>query len=654
MRDTGGDQRDGRRELVVRGGQGRAPVEHGHAERGEPVERPEPGLDAVERLQHVEPAERDVSLPEPGECLGRAQDDAEPDVGRRHPMRDEGERRHVPGMVRPAPLAGKGGWPGRPGTFSEPLPAVNSRAHRLPTGTGARAPRYGPVAGYLGERHGSAWEGSHGGRHAFPGHSVTPVTEARLYDRRAMRTTLEREVKLDARRGFVLPELPGEPLADRVFTSTYYDTPPRSLAQAGITLRRRVEQRTSLWQLKLPRAGAARAELEARGPAVGPPAELAALVAMHVRRHGALEPVAALRTNRRGVRVVEAGRAAADVTVDEVDVLDNGSRVQGFVEVEIELVDGDDADLDRLARVLRRAGARRSDGSPKLLRVLALAAGAEPGPRAAPRELLAYRLRQQLRRLEQHDPGVRLGDEPEDVHKFRVATRRSRALVRAARPLVGDHFEAVSGELRWLAGLLGPVRDLDVLLARLRAEVATLDGDESGGETILGALVAERDRDRAALLEAIDSDRYDRLLDAFGRAIEALPDFDGKLRPLAAAEFRLLEKAAAGVTEHSPDTDLHALRIRAKRARYTGELAAAGGGKRLAGYVEAVTEVQDVIGENQDAVVAEERLRGLAEGAAAVAAGRLIEREQERRRRSRTRYPDAIAAALAAGRLARL
>ncbi len=467
-----------------------------------------------------------------------------------------------------------------------------------------------------------------------------------------MRTTLEREVKLDARRGFVLPELPGAPLPDRLFTSTYYDTPPRSLARAGITLRRRVENRRSLWQLKLPRADTARAELEVRGSAVGPPAEFATLLVTHVHRHGPLEPVAELRTNRRGVRVLDAGRALADVTVDEVDALDVQGRVTAFVEVEIELVDGDELDLDRLAREVRRAGGRRSDGRPKLLRVIPVEPEVAPGPRAAPRELLAHQLLRQVRRIEQRDPGVRLGEDPEDLHKFRVATRRSRALIRAARPLVGDHFAAVSEELRWLGGLLGPVRDLDVLLARLRAEVARLDADAPGGEAILQALEGERERDRAALLEGLDSARYRRLLDDFEGALESLPAFEGRLRPLAAAELQRLAKAAAALPEDAPDADLHALRIRAKRARYTGELAAAAGGKRLARYVEAVTEVQDVIGTNQDAVVAEERLRALGVGGAAVAAGRLIEREHERRLASRARYPAAIAAALAAGRAA--
>ena len=53
--------------------------------------------------------------------------------------------------------------------------------------------------------------------------------------------TLEREIKLSVQRNFALPQLPGEPLPVRVFTSTYHDTENYQLAQAGITLRHRME-----------------------------------------------------------------------------------------------------------------------------------------------------------------------------------------------------------------------------------------------------------------------------------------------------------------------------------------------------------------------------------------------------------------------------
>src|SRR5581483_504698 len=181
-----------------------------------------------------------------------------------------------------------------------------------------------------------------------------------------MRATLERELKLDVRgESFSLPDLPGEQLPPRTFTSTYHDTPTRSLARAGITLRRRLEKGKSVWQLKLPRSGndGARDELEAPGGPAGPPVSLKRLLSAHLR-HGPLEPVATLRTHRSGVAVVADSRRTADVTVDAVEILDAGRSAGAFTEIEVELVDGGEGDLEALGRLLRKAGARRSPGKP--------------------------------------------------------------------------------------------------------------------------------------------------------------------------------------------------------------------------------------------------------------------------------------------------
>jgi len=72
-----------------------------------------------------------------------------------------------------------------------------------------------------------------------------------------------------------------------------------------------------------------------------------------------------------------------------------------------------------------------------------------------------------------------------------------------------------------------------------------------------------------------------------------------------------------------------------KRARYASELA----GEDT--VVDRAKDVQDVLGEHHDAVVAEEKLRALADGESGLAAGRLVERERERRRRARDEYPRA-------------
>src|SRR5215471_3441659 len=160
-----------------------------------------------------------------------------------------------------------------------------------------------------------------------------------------MRATSEHEVKLDAPAGFRLPPLGGRRLEPRVFTSVYYDVPGGSLAEGGITLRRRIENGHGVWQLKLP-ADDSRLELEVEGGPGQPPEELLALLHAHLRR-GPLERVAELRTHRSGELVARNG-TTAEVTADEVTVVDSRD-VHEFVEVEIELRDGDPEGLDNIA-----------------------------------------------------------------------------------------------------------------------------------------------------------------------------------------------------------------------------------------------------------------------------------------------------------------
>lgn len=471
-----------------------------------------------------------------------------------------------------------------------------------------------------------------------------------------MRETLERELKLDVNGAFAMPELPGSQLPERTFTSTYHDTPVRSLGRAGITLRRRVENGTSLWQLKLPRGGSAseRMELEEPGGPGGPPPELARLLVAHVR-HGRLEPVATLRTHRSGVRVAERGREVADVTVDDVTILYSEQGVGAFTEVEVELVgEGGEADLKRLGRVLRDAGARPGSGEPKLMRVLELPPQPRPARDAPLHEQLRYALGEQLDELEAHDPGVRFGGDPEDLHQLRVATRRTRALIRVTRPVLGDRLRELGDELKLLAGLLGAVRDLDVLLERLGPEVADLDADRERGEELLAALSAERTIQRNVLIDAMETPRYAALLDAFRSAVDDLEPFESGTGAgeIARHAVRKLRRAAAELPKEPSDEELHALRIAAKRARYAAELSALGGSRRAARAVTAAKKLQDVIGAHQDAVVAEERLRRVARPDTSVAAGRLIERERRRKAEMRERYPAVLRRALRKSRKA--
>ena len=452
-----------------------------------------------------------------------------------------------------------------------------------------------------------------------------------------MRATSEHERRLDAPVGFRLPPLGGRPLEPRVFTSVYYDVPGRSLAAGGITLRRRTEHGRSVWQLKLPASGS-RLEVEAEGGSARPPRELLELLTAHLRR-GPLERVAELRTRRRGELVAREG-TTAEVTVDEVAVLDARRVRERFVEVEVELRAGSSAQLDVLAAELAEAGAARGSGQPKVFRALGRERGRAASPQT-PFEALRRLLREQLGEIERHDPGTRLGRDPESLHDMRVAVRRLRALLRAGRELVAADTAELDTRLQRLGRVLGEVRDLDVLIERLEGEAAELGaGDARNARTLLTALRNERARKRRRLLTTLRSEKYLALLEDTARTIDVLEPsgVETSLDELAGRAFRKLRKAVRRLPGDPADEELHAIRKKGKRARYAGELA------HRKALVKRARKLQDVLGEHQDAVVAVRRLRELAAVATAeqaLAAGRLIERETERRARARAEWPKA-------------
>ena len=451
-----------------------------------------------------------------------------------------------------------------------------------------------------------------------------------------MRKTVEYERKLEAPSGFELPDLGGVPLEPRVFNSVYHDTASRSLARVGITLRRRIERGTSLWQLKLPAADA-RLELEEPGGPVGPPERLRTLIRTH-ERHGPVAPVADLRTRRNGA-LVSVNGTKAEVTVDSVAVMDAHRVESEFVELEIEVVDGGPDGVEQIVKELERAGAFVGSETPKLFRVLEL----EPRRPAsdAPFESLRALLQHQLDQILAHDPGTRLGVDPESLHDMRVAVRRSRALLRAGRMLVATDASVLSEELTWLGTVLGAVRDLDVLLDHLRGEAATLgETDRPAASRLLRTLDRRRGRARRVLLRALDGERYGALLDGFEETLSTFEPSDdpSTLAALAKRQLRALRRDVRALGEAPENEALHGLRKRGKRTRYAYELAGADA------VVKRAKAFQDVLGEHQDSVIAEEQLRELAVNAPfdqVIAAGRLIEREQARQAEARAAWRDA-------------
>jgi CHAD domain-containing protein len=245
---------------------------------------------------------------------------------------------------------------------------------------------------------------------------------------------------------------------------------------------------------------------------------------------------------------------------------------------------------------------------------------------------------------------------------MRVATRRLRAFLRAAQPLLDREWaESLRSEVGWLGSALGPVRDLDVLMEHLHSDASDLDPKERRAlRRIFRRLEQERSEDRAAMLAALGSDRYvallDRLEDAARAPLLAAGAEDASLEDIAADEYRQLRKAVRALGPEPSDDELHEIRIHGKRARYAAELAEPVVGKPATKFIQEAKAFQDVLGEHQDAAVAEARMRGmlleLGGAATAFSAGRLVERQRDRRLDARDAFPAAWKALQRRGRKA--
>ncbi len=464
------------------------------------------------------------------------------------------------------------------------------------------------------------------------------------------RQTLEREVKLKAERGFVLPRLPGTPIGSRVLTSIYYDSEALRLAEHGITLRYRIEGRHGLWQLKIPKEHS-RLELEWSGPRTGPPPHIMKLLLAYSRGQP-LKTVARLRTRRAGVRVPTRDGGAAEVVLDSVAALEGRRIVRRLYEVEVESRGAGEAELHRIVDVLRKAGAEDSDGRPKVFQLLGVPSVGPmpaPPPDAPPVNHLKAVLAAQVWQLLGHDPGTRLGRDPEDLHQMRVAVRRFGAVLRAARPMLSlEWADSLRRELSWLGDALGPARDLDVLMSRLRAESGALPVPEyQAMQRIIDSLEEERLEAHRMMRQALETDRYLTLLARLERAIvePELTPCRVSLLDIARSEFRKLRRAMRALPSNPTAEWIHRIRIKGKRARYAAELAEGTGGKRLSRLVARLKQFQNLLGEHQDATVAEQRLRKslgqTSEPLQAFALGRLIEREEDRQRSVREALPAA-------------
>ena len=457
-----------------------------------------------------------------------------------------------------------------------------------------------------------------------------------------MKQSTEREVKLAAPAGFRLPRLDGlvegltaTPIPRRSLTATYYDTADLRLARWGLTVRYRTGDGTG-WTVKLPEGDSGpalvRRELQFEGDRGAPPDDLLDLVAAYVRRDP-LVPVARLRTTRLGAQLRNAeGEAQVEVVDDRVVVIEGSTVTSRFRQLEVEAVSERGASLlEVVADRLKAAGAQLDEVGPKLVHALGPRAAGSPEvppvrlhPGSQAGDAVRAAMAAGTARLLRHDPGVRIGDDAEDVHQARVATRRLRSDMRTFRSLLDQaRARPLRDELKWLADLLGVQRDADVLLERLRRHADRLpQRDAAAVAGLLRRLAAERETARTKLLDGMRSDRYVALVERLV-AFAQVPPLIGRwaepaasvLPGLVSPAWGHLRRTVARLDEPPPAEQLHEVRIRAKRCRYAAEAVAPAVGKQAKRLASAVADVQSILGDHHDAFVAEGWLREAAGGA---------------------------------------
>jgi inorganic triphosphatase YgiF len=440
--------------------------------------------------------------------------------------------------------------------------------------------------------------------------------------------------------------------------SSYLDTPNLALARNGVAMRLRRQGRQ--WEATVKWAGRVEGDVHERpeltivlprAPALpfvvlpGPlHTQLAALVAGRP-----LAPILISEIHRRLFDVLPSDPALppeatstpiAELALDRVRLRapQEGQPETTYCEVEVERRHGNRRDIVSLARLLQQGFGLLSSSDSKFARGVTLLYGSGIIG-SGDQRVLAYDTMQtaarrivarHLHRLRLRDPGTRTGEDPEALHDMRVATRRLRAAVRIFAAGIPSRLQTrMTGELQWLGGLLGGVRDLDVQLAKLDGFTAAAP---AGFRPPLGCLHAyldgERTRRRAAMLAGLDTPRYFRLLiqlERFAFSRDAKRPRDAAAQePIATAGRRAIKEAFGRLRKRGKKIqamphpeDLHALRIRAKRLRYLLEFLQDLTGKAGRRLVKRVTELQDLLGSYHDAVVAADFVRTYVEGAGA-------------------------------------
>lgn len=434
---------------------------------------------------------------------------------------------------------------------------------------------------------------------------------------------LEIELKLelfpDDVRRLVKSKLFGEPAEIRHQHSTYFDTPTRELFEAGYTLRLRRSGDVTTQTVKATGPGASlfvRSEWETPVPGDVPILDhsnplLNELGSAATR----VKPLFEVSIERHVWNLEEKG-SRIEAVVDQ-GLAFSRERQTPICEIELELKDGDPKDLFAVAR---RIGDRvpvkfgvqsKAERGYRLLAAQQSAIKAEPLklPRSMSAvdafEVIAHSCFRQFRLNE----GILLRREnAEALHQARVALRRLRSAFSLFRPLLQDSQAPwLAEELRWLAGVLGDARNLDVLLPK------------AGNGELLDRLADARNATYQDVFKALATPRAAALMLAFNAwlhcgeylAIPASRD----IREAPATQFAVetLDKIRKKLKKHGQrlaavdDAGRHQARKDAKKLRYAAEFfGSLFSGKRetrrYKRFISAMESLQDQLGTLNDSV----------------------------------------------------
>jgi CHAD domain-containing protein len=347
-----------------------------------------------------------------------------------------------------------------------------------------------------------------------------------------------------------------------------------------------------------------------------------------------LLPLFELRTSRQrfAVRKSDETRQLGEIALDETVISrPHGEPQASMLRVEVEALTDSHGPLRSLVKTLRSNCALESASDTKYslgLKSVGLAPPAQEFAATAVDasmtvvEVALANLRRYLAAWYLHEPGARLGDDPEALHDLRVAGRRLDAILRQFRSFLPAEFLKLRTTLKAVLSALGHARDLDVALSELQDFSRQLPkSDRAGMEPLKKHLLSERGRARAQMLSVLDSIWVQRNLQELAALLAA---------PVAASEasaadlalhaaailirkrFRKVRKRADLLDADSSTEAYHEVRGQVKKLRYALEAVADLYGNPANDMIRALRRWQENLGVQQDAAVATQRLNALA------------------------------------------